>query len=114
MGSSQVIVREDPQQVEVNFVLAQDTTPGSTEIAPAVLGRRHRVKGMFFTLSADARVQFFSGGAPISGNMHFSAQGGMVEVDLGSLLTGVLNQNISITTSGGAANGSVKIITEAP
>jgi hypothetical protein len=114
MGSSQVIIREDPQQAETNYVLAQDVTPGSAQIIAAVFGRRHRIKGMFFTLSADARVQFFSGGTPITGNMHFSATGGMVEVDLGSLVVGFLNQDITIVTSGGAANGSVKVITEAP
>ncbi len=114
MGYSGVIVKDTPDGVVLNAPISQDVTPASTELAPATLGRRHRVAGMFFTLSADARVQFFSGGVPLTGNMHFPASGGMVEVDLGSLVVGTVNNNLSVTTTGGAMNGIVKIVTEAP
>lgn len=113
MGLSAVIVRDDPSDQETNVALAQGA-PATTVLAAAVLGRRHRIAGMFFTMSADGTVKFTSGGVDLTGPMNFSAQGGMVEVDLGSLVVGQLNQDISIVTTGGAANGSVKIVTEAP
>jgi hypothetical protein len=113
MGLSGVIIKDSPDGVVTNVALAQGA-PGTTVLASAVLGRRHRIAGMFFTVTADATVKFTSGGVDLTGAMPMVAKGGMVEVDLGSLVVGQLNQDISIVTTGGAANGSVKIVTEAP
>ena len=113
MGLSGVIVKSEQNQTELNYVLAQGAA-GTTEIAPATLGRRHRVVGMFFTVSADATVKFRSGGADLTGPMKIGDSGGMVETDLASLVVGTLNNNLEIVTTGGAANGVVKVVTEAP
>ena len=111
MGASAIIVKDDPNDVELNVPLAQSVA-GTTQLAPATLGRRHKVVGVFFTMTADGTVKFTSGGVDLTGPMNMGAMGGMVEVDLGALVVGAKNQDISIVTTGGGANGVVKIVTE--
>jgi hypothetical protein len=111
MGASAVIVKSEQNQTEANVSLAQ-AGAGSTVLATAVLGRRHRVAGLFFTMTADGTVKFTSGGVDLTGPMDISAKGGMVEVDLASLIVGAKNQDITIVSTGGGVNGVVKIVTE--
>ena len=114
MGSSRIIVSEDPNTLKTNVPLAQGGTPGTTQLMAPVLGRRHRLTGIVVAMSADGTVKFTSGGVDLTGPMDFAGKGGWSERDLGDIVTGALNQDISIVTTGGGANGSVQFETEAP
>lgn len=114
MGSSQVIIREDPNTVKTNVPISQGTSPGLLELMPATLMRRHRLTGIVVTLSADGTIKFRSAGVDLTGPMDFAGKGGWSERDLGDIISSFLSGNFEIVTTGGGANGSAQFETEAP
>jgi hypothetical protein len=100
-------------QAELIFVSVQQAGAGTTLLAAALEGRRHKVMGCVLTLSADGSIKFADGSGDITGAMDVAAKGGFVlattlypytQTGLGSLL--------NLVTSGGAARGVVVLLTE--
>ena len=86
---------------------------GTTQIAAAAAGKRHKLVGCVLTLSADGTIKFLDGGADLTGAMDIVAKGGFV-LPTNNLpyAQAAVNSALSITTTGGAAKGVVTIRTE--
>lgn len=103
--------REIPEQAASRVVVNQGIA-GSTTLKTAVLGKAHKVVGALLTLGADGTLTFVSGATPLSGPLDIAIQGGfMYDSDAPFFLCNV-NEDLVITTTGGAAHGVVLVVTE--
>lgn len=99
----------------ITYVAIAQGGAGTTELAAAVGGSKHKVVGCAMTLSAAGSIKFTDGTADLSGAMDIGASGGFV------LPTGILpftetaavNRPLNLVTTGGAAKGFIAILTEA-
>lgn len=97
----------------LTHVAVNQTVAGTTQLAAAVSGRRHKVVGAVLTLSADGTLKFLDGAGDLTGPMDVAQRGGFV-LPTNNLpyFQATTNSALSITTTGGAARGVVTISTE--
>jgi len=97
----------------LSFVLAQ-TVAATTVIAAASVGNKHKILGAVITLSADGTIQFIDGAGNLTGAMDVAAKSGFVIPAniIAMIETSVVNSALSIVTTGGAAKGIVRYVTE--
>jgi hypothetical protein len=111
MGTSTVSVIYDPNKHATGIAVNQGGAT-STTLAVAQLDKRHKVDAMLLTLSTDGTIQFFSAGNAITGPMDIGAKGGFSFADLGALIQTNPSEDLILTTTGGAARGVVRVVTE--
>lgn len=95
------------------FVLAQGAA-GTTVIAAASPGNRHKIVKVVFSLSAVGTAKFTDGAGDLTGAMDFATRGGVVlpsDANQPWLETAV-NSALNIVTTGGSARGLVVFVTE--
>ena len=97
----------------LSFVLNQGAA-GTTQIAAASPSNKHKVVGAVVTLSADGTIKFTDGVGDLTGPMDVAAKSGFVIPDniLVALETSIVNTTLSIVTTGGAARGIIRYLTE--
>lgn len=85
---------------------------GTTLLAAAVAGRRHKIVGAVLTMGATGTLKF-TGTGDLSGAMNVSETGGFV-LPTNNLpyMQASTNADLSLVTTGGAAKGVVTIRTE--
>lgn len=111
MGTSRVQIVTDERGVSRPVV--NQGAPATTVLKAAVLGKRHRLTGALLTLSADGTLKFAgSASGDLTGPMDIAAKGGFRAEDLGDLIQTAVNEDLQVITTGGAARGVVRIVTE--
>lgn len=98
----------------VNFVSVAQSGAGSTQLVAADTGNKHKVLGCILMLDADGTLKFKDSTGDLTGAMPIGQRGGFV-LPAGLfpyLQTGAVNRSLSIETTGGAAKGSVVVLTE--
>lgn len=97
----------------LSFPLAQGAA-GTTQIAAASPGNKHKVVGGIVTLSTDGTIKFIDGSGDLTGTMDVAAKSGFVipASVLAMIETSTVNTALSIVTTGGAAKGVVRYLTE--
>lgn len=98
----------------VTYVTVDQAGAGTTQLAAASPGNKHKVIGCVLTLSAAGSLKFLDSAEDLTGAMDISGTGGFV-LPAGPfpfLETKAVNRSLSITTTGGAARGVVAILTE--
>jgi hypothetical protein len=112
MGTSRVQIATDERGV--SRPLVNQSVPATTVLASAVLGKKHRLASALLTLSADGTIQFAgSTSGPLTGPMDIAAKGGFRAEDLGDIVQTAPGEDLQIITTGGAARGVVRVVTEA-
>lgn len=98
----------------VTSVAVAQGAAGTTVLAAASAANKHKVIGVLLTLSADGTVKFTDGVADLTGPMDVAAKGGFViPASLMAMIeTGAINRALNLVTTGGLANGIVRIVTE--
>lgn len=98
----------------VQFISVAQVSAGSTQLAAADAGNKHKVLGCILTLDADGTLKFKDSSGDLTGAMPIGQRGGFV-LPAGLfpyLQTGAVDRSLSIETTGGAAKGSVVVLTE--
>lgn len=112
MGESTVAIREARERNGVKALVNQ-AVAGSVTLATAVLGKRHRVSAALLTLSADGSLKFAgSVSGDLTGPMDIAAKGGFAFSGIGDLVETAPSEDLQLISTGGAARGVVKIVTE--
>ena len=95
------------------FIPVSQGAAGTTTVAAAEPGKRHKLRGGFMTLSAIGTVKFHDGVEDLSGALNLDQRSGFVlpVVPVDYLQTEV-GEPLQITTTGGAAQGTFVVITE--
>lgn len=110
---SSIYAREDRRGR--SHVVVNQGGAGSVELKAAVAGKRHKVVGGVLSMAlSDGTIELFSASTTRTGPMEFARRGGLVfdgtpddpemETEIGEAL--------NLTTTGGAARGYLKIVTE--
>lgn len=87
---------------------------GTTVLAAASPGNRHKIVGCVLTMSAAGTLKFLDGSGDLTGAMDIVASGGFVlPTSLMAYQETAVNSALSITTTTGLAKGVVSILTEA-
>jgi len=89
---------------------------GTTLIAAASGGNKHKVVGVILTISADGTLKFNGGtSGDLSGPMDLKAGAGFVIPNLPEcpFWESIANETLNIITTGGAARGTILYVTEA-
>lgn len=97
------------------YIAVNQSAAGTTELAAASAGNRHKLVGGVLTLSAAGTLKFTDGVADLSGPMDVAASGGFVLPTSAYpyMQTGAVNRAINLVTTGGAARGALAVLTEA-
>jgi hypothetical protein len=85
---------------------------GTTQIAAAVAGKRHKIVGCVLTMSLDGTLKFIDGGGDLTGAMDIVAKGGFVLPTSFFYTQAAINSALRVVTTLGAAKGVVTIVTE--
>ena len=99
----------------ITYVSVNQSVAGTTVLAAASVGNKHKLMGAVLVLSALGTLKFTDDGGDLSGPMDLAANGGFV-VTPGAFPiteTGATNRAINLVTTLGAARGMVAILTEA-
>ena len=99
----------------ITFVSVNQSIAGTTVLAAASVGNKHKLLGAVLVLSALGTLKFTDDGGDLSGPMDLAANGGFV-VEPGAFPfteTGATNRALNLVTTLGAARGLVTILTEA-
>lgn len=96
-----------------SFVLAQGGA-GTTQIAAASSSNKHKILGAVLTMDAAGTIQFTDGAGNLTGAMPVDANGGFVipASIVAMIETSTTNTTLSIVTTGGAAKGVIRYLTE--
>jgi hypothetical protein len=117
MGSSRVQVasREENAGVTKTRVLVAQGAAGTTLLASAVLGRKHKIAAYSLAIIADGTVKFAgSVSGDLMGAQPWAARGGSnVANGLEDLIQTGLNEDLNLVSTGGAVSGVVLVVTEA-
>lgn len=86
---------------------------GTTQLAAAVAGKRHKIVGAVLLLSTAGSLKFTDGAGDLTGPMDIGTTGGFV-LPTSNLpyLQAATNSALSLVTTVGAARGIVTIVTE--
>lgn len=97
-----------------SYVLAQGAA-GTTLIAAASATNKHKITGIVLTLSAAGTIKFTDGAGDLTGAMDVAANSGFVVSPsiMPIIETSIVNTTLSIVTTGGAAKGIIRYVTEA-
>lgn len=94
--------------------VSQVATPGTTVLAAASPGNRHKVIGCILTMHAKGTLRFTDGGGNLTGDMTVALDGGFVLPNsIFPYTQTAVNSALSLVTVTGAANGVVVVLTEA-
>jgi len=117
MGSSRVQVasREENAGVTKTRVVVSQGGAGTTLLASAVLGRKHKIAAYSLTISADGTVKFSgSVSGDLMGPQDWAAKGGSnVANGLEDMIQTGVNEDLQLVSTGGAVRGVVLVVTEA-
>lgn len=98
----------------LTYVSVNQGVAGTTTLAAASVGNKHKVLGVILTMSLLGTLKFNDGVADLTGPMDIAATGGLVSPT--SLVpyveTGATNRALDLVTTLGAARGVVIILTE--
>ena len=98
----------------LTYVSVNQGVAGTTTLAAASVGNKHKVLGVILTMSLLGTLKFNDGVADLTGPMDIAATGGLVSPT--SLVpyveTGAANRALDLVTTLGAARGVVIILTE--
>ena len=98
----------------LTYVSVNQGVAGTTTLAAASVGNKHKVLGVILTMSLLGTLKFNDGVADLTGPMDIAATGGLVSPT--SLVpyveTGATNRALDLVTTLGAARGVVVILTE--
>lgn len=98
----------------ITYVSVAQGASGSTTLAAASPGNKHKIIGAMLFMSAAGTLKFVDGAADLTGAMDIAANGGFVlPVNIIPYQVGSTNTALSITTTVGLAKGVVQILTEA-
>ena len=99
----------------ITYVAVNQGVAGTTELAAASVGNRHKIVAACLVLSATGTIKFTDGVADVTGPMDIAANGGFVwpGAALPYTQTGATNRALNLVTTVGAARGVVGILTEA-
>lgn len=103
--------REIPEQAGSRVVVNQGAA-GSTTLKSAVLGKSHKVVGAILTLAANGTIKFQSAANDLSGAFDVAQYGGFVFDSDAPFFLCNANEDLVLTTTGGAAHGVVLVVTE--
>ena len=98
----------------ITYVPVDQAGAGTTEIAAASSGNKHKIMGCILVLSVAGTLKFLDGSGDLTGAMSLGDAGGFVLP--GSMIPyqqTATNSALSITSTVGAAKGVVMILTEA-
>lgn len=99
----------------ITYVSVNQSAAGTTVLAAASVGNKHKVVGVTLVLSVLGTLKLTDGVADLTGPMDLAANAGFVWPT--SLLpyteTGATNRALNLITTLGAARGVVAILTEA-
>lgn len=99
----------------LTYVSVAQGAAGTTELATASVGNKHKIVGAVLTMSAAGTLKFTDGVGDLTGAMDIAASGGFVLPT--SILpyqqTAATNRALNLVTTLGAARGVVIIVTEA-
>lgn len=100
----------------ITYVSVNQSVPGTTTLASASVGNKHKVLGAVLTMNATGTVKF-ADAVPVdrTGPMDVSSTGGFVlpTSAVPYLETSTTNTALNLVTTMGAARGVVAILTEA-
>lgn len=98
----------------LTYVSVNQSAAGTTTLAAASVGNKHKLLSTTLTMSAAGTLKFTDGVGDLTGPMDVAATGGFVESP--SIIpyreTGATNRALNLVTTTGAARGSVVILTE--
>lgn len=117
MGHSAVSVvsRDENEALTKTRVKVAQVGPGTTTLASAVLGRKHKVAAYSLAISADGTVRFAgSSTGDLIGPQDWVGKGGSnVAQGLDDLIQTAEGEDLQLISTGGNVNGVVLIYTEA-
>ena len=98
----------------ITYVSVAQGAAGTTELAAASVGNKHKLLGAMLTLSATGTMKFTDGVADLTGAMDVSATGGFVLTTsvIPYQQTGAANRALNLVTTVGLAKGVVILLTE--
>ncbi len=92
----------------------QVTTSGTTVLAAASPGNKHKILGCILTLHKQGTLKFTDGAGDLTGAMNIALDGGFVLPNsIIPYTETATNSALSVVTTSGAANGVVIVLTEA-
>lgn len=99
----------------VTYVSVAQSVAGTTELAAATIGKKHKLLGALLVMSATGTLKFTDGVSDLTGAMDIAANGGFTAPTnlFPYLETGLTYRALSLVTTVGAAKGLVVILTEA-
>jgi hypothetical protein len=98
---------------QLSFIPVDQSGAGSTTLIAAVPGERHKVRGGFILLSAAGTLKFTDGTDDLSGAISLDAKSGFVLPPATmEYFVAPVNTPLTLVTTGGAAKGSLVVITE--
>jgi hypothetical protein len=97
----------------VSWVSVGQGAAGPLELAAAVAGKRHKIIGGMIALMADGELDIRSGATSLmGGGIPFDARGGFAVPAAEVWLQTANGEALNLVTTGGAARGFLKLITE--
>lgn len=99
----------------VTFVSVAQGGAGTTLLAAAVAGKKHKVMGGMLTMNGIGTVQFTDSVGNLTGPMKVADSGGFVWDANGNVpytQTGAVNRDLNLVTGSFAANGVIVILSE--
>lgn len=97
----------------LTYASVDQGSAGTTEVAPATAGKKHKLISAILVLDAAGTLKFQSGSTDITGAMSVSSTGGLVAPPGVSPYTETaVGEALNLTTATGAAAGVVSYITE--
>jgi hypothetical protein len=96
-----------------SYVSVNQSAPGTLTVKAAEAGLRHKVAGGFLVLSAIGTLKFEDGTQDLSGAMNLDQKAGFVLPIVPAVyFQTAVGEPLQITTTGGAAKGTLVVITE--
>mgnify|MGYP001574910355 CR=1 FL=1 len=98
----------------ITYVSVNQGGAGTTVLAAASVGNKHKLLGAVLVLSLTGTLKFTDDGGDLSGPMDLAANGGFVMMPSAFPITetGATNRALNLVTTLGAARGVVAILTE--
>jgi len=98
----------------ITYVSIAQGAAGTTALAAASPGNRHKLLGLVVTMSAAGTLKLVDGASDMTGAMDIAASGGFVlPTSIIPYLSGTANTALNLVTTTGAAKGVAIILTEA-
>jgi len=97
----------------LTYVAVAQGGAGTTELAAAIAGKKHKVMGAVLVMSAAGTLKFTDSGGDKTGAMDIAANAGFVlPTNVLPYLQGITGSALSLVTTVGAAKGIVVVKTE--